>query len=163
MRVPGAWPAAKAVRLRRSTTHSPASIRAAQLGGVRDRRQGEVGLGRPGGVGRRHVGVVRRPGAEPGEQLVDVGLLVLGEDGVGPLLPADGRGGRVGLGGGAERAEAVGRVDLGVVGQELGEPVRRRVLVVHEVVGVLGAEQVGPAGGAVEQRAAGEDGDLLGA
>ena len=44
-----------------------------------------------------------------------------------------------------------------VVGQQLGEPVGRGVLVAHQVVGVLVAEQVGASGGAVQQRAAGED------
>ena len=64
----------------------------AQLGGVGDRRQGEVGLGGAGGVGRTHVGVVGRPRAEAGQQLLDVRLLVLGEDRVGLLLAADGGG-----------------------------------------------------------------------
>ena len=55
----------------------------------------------------------------------------------------------------------MGGVDLGVVGQQLGEPVGRGVLVVDQVVGVLGAEQVGAAGGAVQQRTAGEHADRL--
>ena len=77
-----------------------------------------------GGVRGAHLGVVGRELLEPGEQLVDVGLLVLGEGGVGDLLLADGAGRRLGLGRGAEAAEAVGRVDLGLVGELLGEPVR---------------------------------------
>ena len=51
------------------------------------------------------------------------------------------------------------RVDLGVVGQQVGEPVRGGVLVADQVVGVLGAEQVGATGGAEQQRAAGEHAD----
>ena len=51
----------------------------------------------------------------------------------------------------------MGRVDLRLVGQLLGELVGRGVLVADQRVGVLLAEQVGPAGRAVEQRAAGED------
>ena len=102
------------------------------------------------------MGVVGRPRAEAGEQLVDVGLLVLGQDRVGLLLLPDGRGGGLGLGGRAERAEAVGREDLGLVGQQVGEPVGRGVLVADQRVGVLVPEQVGAAGGAVQQRAAGE-------
>ena len=46
--------------------------------------------------------------------------------------------------------------DLGVLGKLVGETVRRGELVVDQVVGVVGAEQVGAAGGAEEQRAAGE-------
>ena len=53
----------------------------------------------------------------------------------------------------------MGREDLGLVGQQVGQPVRGGVLVAHQVVGVLGAEQVGTTGRAEEQRAAGEDAD----
>ena len=81
-----------------------------RVGGLRGRQVGRAG---PGGVRRGHVGVVRRPGAEAGEQLLDVGLLVLGQGGVRPLLLADRRGRGVGLRRGAERAEAVGREDRG--------------------------------------------------
>ena len=84
-RVPGRWPAANA-RCRRSTTHSPA------------RSDGAARRGRPRGgdrssaagpaVGRAHVRVVRGIGAQPGEQLLDVLLLVMGERRVGaPLRP----------------------------------------------------------------------------
>ena len=67
----------------------------------------------------------------------------------------------VGLGGGAEGAEAVGGEDLRLVGQQLGEPVGRGVLVADQGVGVLGPEEVGPTGGAVQQRTAGEHADVL--
>ncbi len=55
----------------------------------------------------------------------------------------------------------MGRVDRCLVAQQVGEPVGRRVLVVHEVVGVLGTEEVRAAGRAVEQGAAREDADVL--
>ena len=58
----------------------------AELARRRPRAGGEVRLGRPGGVGRRHVGVVGGAGAETVEELADVGLLVLGQDRVGLLL-----------------------------------------------------------------------------
>ena len=132
---------------------------AAQLGGVGALGGAQVRGGRAGTVGRSHLRVVGRPGAEPGEQLADIGLLVLREDGVGLLLAADGRRRRLGLGGRAERPEAVGREHLGVVGEQVGQLVGRGVLVSDEVVGVLDPEQVGAAGGAVQQRAAGEDAD----
>ena len=63
LRVPGACPAAKAVRLRRSTTHSPASMRRRSSSASASCTGREVGRGRAGGVGRRHVHVVGRPGA----------------------------------------------------------------------------------------------------
>ena len=55
----------------------------------------------------------------------------------------------------------MGGVDLRLVGQQLGEPVGRGVLVVHQGVGVLGPEEVGASGRAVEQRPAGEHADVL--
>ena len=51
----------------------------------------------------------------------------------------------------------MGRHDLGLVGELVGQLVRRGVLVTGQGVGVVGAQQVGTAGGAEEQRAAGED------
>ena len=132
-----------------------------QLVGVGDRRRREVGFGRAFGVGRSHVGVVGRPGAETGQQLLDVGLLVLGQDRVGLLLAADGRRRRVRLGGRAERAEAVRREHLGLVREQVGQPVSRGVLVAHERVGVLVPEEVGTTGGAVQQRPAGKHADVL--
>ena len=50
----------------------------------------------------------------------------------------------------------MGREDRGVVGQRVGELAGRGVLVTDQRVGVVGAEEVGTAGGAVQQRAAGE-------
>ena len=131
----------------------------AELGGVRECRRAEIGLRGPGRVGGSHVRVVGGPGAEAVEQLADVGLLVLGEHRVGPLLLADGRVGGLGLRGRAERPEAVGREDAGLVGEQVGEPVGRGVLVTDQRVGVLSAEQVRAPGGAVEQRASGEHAD----
>lgn len=132
----------------------------AQLGGVGPLGRAQIGRGGAGGIGRSHVGVVGRPRAEPGQQVTDVGLLVLRQHRVGLPLAADRRGRRVGLRGGAEGAEAVCREDLGVVRQKVGQPVRRGVLVADQVVRVFGAEQIGAAGGAEEQRAAGEDAHL---
>ena len=80
----------------------------AQLCGVGRRRWGQVRRRRAGGVGRPHVRVVGRVGVQPGEQLGDVGLLVLGQGRVRALLLPDRRGGRLGLGGRAEAAEPVG-------------------------------------------------------
>jgi hypothetical protein len=105
------------------------------------------------------VRVVGRVGAEAVEKLLHPGLLVLGEHGVHLPLPADGRLVGVGLGGRAERAEAVGREDTGAVGEQPRQLVGRPVLEVGEVTSVLGAEQVWPAGGAVQQRAAREHGE----
>jgi len=67
------------------------------------------------------------------------------------LLLPDGRRDGVGLGGRAEGAEPVSRVDHGLVGQCLGEFVRRGVLMAYEGVGVVGTQQVGPPGRAVQQ------------
>ena len=104
----------------------------------------EVGRPGTGAVARPHVGVVRRVGVQPGEGVGDPPLLVLGEGGVLPLLRADRRLGRVTGGtGGAERAEPVRRQDVGVLGQLVGEAVRRRELVVHELVRVLGPRRSG--------------------
>ena len=69
--------------------------------------------------------------------------------------------GGLGLGGRAETAEPVGRVHPGGVGQVGGQAVGRGVLVADQIVGVVRAEQVGPAHRAVQQRAAGEDRDLV--
>ncbi len=157
---PGRCEAAKAVRCRRSTTHSPRVDPPPQLdrlGQVRRRQVGRVG---PGGVAGRHVGVVGRVGGEPVEQLAGPGLGVLGEHRVAAPLAADRRAGRRGLGRRAEAAEAVGREQRRVVGQLVGQAVRRGVLVVGELVRVLGSEQVGASGRAVQQRPAAEGRDL---
>src|SRR5690606_38343159 len=106
--------------------------------GLLDRR--EVGCVRAGGVGGTHVGVVGRVGAQAGEQLADVGLLILGQRRVLLLLLADRRLGGRGLGGRAERAEPVGGEHLGGIGQLGGEPVCRGVLMAYEHVGVVGAQ-----------------------
>ena len=55
----------------------------------------------------------------------------------------------------------MGREDLRLVRQQVGEPVGRGVLVADQLVGVLVPEEVGTAGGAVQQRTAGEHADLL--
>ena len=72
------------------------------------------------------------------------------------LLLADGGVGDVGLGGGAEAAEPVGREHLGGIRQLGGQPVRGGVLGVDQVMGVLVPEQIGSTGRAVEQGSAGE-------
>ena len=73
-----------AVRSRRSTTHSPASIRrrssAGSTGSGGDR---STGAG-PAAVDRAHVRVVGRVGVQPGEQGVDVVLLGHGQRRVDP-------------------------------------------------------------------------------
>ena len=117
--------------------------------------------GRAGGVGRAHLRVVGGPVVEAGEQVGDPLLLVLRERRVRALLLADGGRRRLALRRGAEAAEAVRGQHLGVVGQLGGEPARRGVLVVHQRVRVVGAEQVGAAGGAEQQRAAGEHAEVL--
>ena len=162
VQVPGTWPAANAVRWRRSTTHSPAPIRAPQLGGRRPRRAGQVRRRPAGGVARRHVRVVGRPGAEPGQQLLDVGLLVLGQHRVGALLPADGRR-RWPSDWVAEQKQPkpwVGKTPASS-GSRSASRWAEACWCVHQLVGVLGPEQVGAAGRAVQQRAAGEHADAL--
>ena len=101
---------------------------ATQLGGIGGGGRGQVGLGGALGVRGHHVRVVRGPGAQARQQLPDVGLLVLGQDRVGLLLLADGRLGRLRLRGRTERPEAVGGEDVCVVGEQVGQPVRRGVL-----------------------------------
>ncbi len=113
----------------------------------------------PAALDESHVRVVGRVGAEAVEEFLHPGLFVLGENGVRLPLPADGRLVGVRLGGGAERAEAVSGEDTGAVGEQPRQLVGRLVLEAGEVAGVLGAEQVGPAGGAVQQRTAGEHGE----
>jgi hypothetical protein len=104
------------------------------------------------GVGGHHVGVVGRKRAQTVEELPNVGLLVLGQHRVGlPLLPNSGLG-RIGLGRGTERPETMGGEHLRRVGQQIGQLVGRGMLVTDEDVSVLLAEQVRPAGGAVQQR-----------
>ena len=131
----------------------------AELPWVGRRGRSEVRLRGASRVGGTHVGVVGRERAETVEELADVGLLVLGQHGVGLLLLPDRGLGRVGLGRGAERAEAVGGEHLCRVGQEVGQSVGRGVLVADQRVGVLLTEQVRPAGGAVQQRTTGEHTD----
>ena len=124
------WPAANAVRLRRSTTHSPASMRRRSSAGSACAGADRSGCGRAGGVGGRHVRVVGRLGAEAGEQLADVGLLVLGEHRVGPASP--GRWSRtVASDWVAEQNEPkpwVGNTSA-ASGSSVGQPVGRGVLV----------------------------------
>ena len=128
----------------------------AQLGGVGAARHGQVGPGRPGGVRGAHVRVVRGVGVQPGQQLGHVPVFVQDQRRVGPPFPADGRRGALGLGGRAEAAEPVGGIHVRVFRQLGGQAVRRRELRMRQLVGVAGAEQVRPAGRAVQQRPAGE-------
>ena len=104
-----------------------------------------------------HVGVVGRVGGQTGDELIDVGLLVLGQPGVVGALFGDGGAIAAARCGGAEAAEAVGGVHLGGVGEFVGETVDRVELGVGEFVGALLAEQVGASGGAVQHGPAGED------
>ena len=122
----------------------------------RHRRQRQVRCGRSGGVGRRHVDVVGGEDVQAGEQLGDVGFLVVGQGRIVLLLRTDGGLGGVGLVGGAEAAEAVGGEHLSGIRQLRGELMRGGVLGVDQVLGVLVPEQVGSSGRAEEQRAAGE-------
>ena len=127
-----------------------------QLGGVRAARRGQVRAGRAGRVGRAHVRVVGGEGVEPGEQLAHVPVLGQDQHRVDPPLPADRGGAGLGLGGRAEAAEPVGGIDVRVLREHRGQAVRRGELGARELVGMDAAEQVGPAGRAVEQRPAGE-------
>ena len=88
LNVPGTCPAANAVRVRRSTSHSPASSRARSAALSAGSGADRSGARRAGGVGRAHLGVVRRPGVQPGQQLRHPRLLVLGQGRVGAPSPA---------------------------------------------------------------------------
>ena len=106
-----------------------------------------------------HVGVVGRVGRQSGDEFVDVGLLVLGQCRVVGALFGDGGGVAAAGCGRAEAAESVGGIDLGVVGEFVGEAAHRVELGVGQVVGVFVAEQVGASGGAVQHGPAGENAD----
>ena len=107
-----------------------------------------VELGEPGEVGGE--------GAEPGQQLLDEGVLVVdAEQGVGRSFPSE-RGRAVGAAGcGAERTGAVGRVDGEVVGEAV-EAAQRVEHLVGQRLGQIGSAQVGAPDGADHQRTAGE-------
>ena len=130
----------------------------ADLVGVGPLRRGQVRGGRTGGVGRGHVGVVGRPGVQPGQQSSATNSSLWLRSARGwpasprPMVEALASD----LGGRAEAAEAVSRVDGAALGQLRGQPVGRGVLVVHQGLGVGGAEQVGTADRPVQQRPTGE-------
>ena len=159
----GTCPAAKAVRWRRSTTHSPASMPVAaappaRAGAGRSGPARRVPRGWPGPCGRSRRG--RRP-ARPSSSRRSVPRSRSGRGWCRfscPMVEVV----AVGLGGGAEDCRSRG----------WGTPRRRRAArsarrcaeaywCVDQVVGVLGAEQVRAAGGAVQQRPAGEHADRL--
>ena len=128
----------------------------AQLGGLHRLGRRQVDRGGAAAVDRAHVGVVGRVGVQPGQQGVDVVLLVQGQRRVDPGLLADGGGVTAGRGGRAEAAEPVGRQHRGLGGQLGGQPAHRPELGMGQLQGRLRADQVGAAGGAVEHRPAGE-------
>ena len=109
-----------------------------------------VELGEPREVGGE--------GAEPGQQLLDEGVLVVdAEQGVGRSFASE-RGRAVGASGrGAERTGTVGGVDGDVVGEAI-ETAQRVEHVVGERFGQIGSAQVGAPDGTDHQRTAGEHG-----
>ncbi len=127
-----------------------------QVGRVDQLGQGRHDRRRPGGVQRRHVGVVSREGVEPGQQARYERVLVLEQGRVAPALRGDRRRRAVRRRRGTEAAEAVGGEHRGDPGEHGREPVGGGVLAPGERRGVLGPEEVRPAGGPVEQRATGE-------
>ena len=155
--VPETCPAAKAVRARRSTTHSPASI--ARRSSVLDARRGGVRSGRrrAGRVRRGHVRVVGGVGVQAGQQPGHVGCLVVSQGRIDASFSPDRRETAFRLRGCAEAAEAVGRVHRRIVGQYRREAMRGCVLRPGQLAGMRCAEQVWSPGRAIQQRAAGED------
>ena len=120
--------------------------------------RGEVDRGGAGGVRRGHVGVVGGDVLQAGEQVGHEGVGVLGQRVVVLAFFADGGGVALDLAGGAETAEAVGGQHPHVVGECVGQTVRRGVLVAGEPLGQPGFDQVGASHGADQQGAAGERG-----
>ena len=155
--VPARCPAANAVRSRRSTTHSPASIRRRSSRGLDRLRRRQVDRGGAAAVDRAHVGVVGGVGVQPGQQAVDVVLLVQGQRRVDPGLLADRWRRRRWSGWPSRSCRSRGSGSTGGLGGQLGgQPAHRAELGVGQLHGVLRADQVGAAGGAVEHRPAGE-------
>ena len=97
---------------------------ASQVFGVGRLGSTQVGRVWPGGVGRAHLGVVRRPGIQSGEQLVNVVVLGLGQSRVRAPFLADGGRGRIGLRRRAEAAETVRGQDRCLVRQRVSQPMR---------------------------------------
>ena len=138
--------------------HPPPDLRDPGQGG-RD----QVGSGRAGRVGRSHLGVVGRVVVQAGQHPRHVRVGVERERGVVAPLLADRGAVRAGRGGAgrAEAAEPVGGIDHGLGGQFRRQSPERPALRRRENGRVLGAEQVGPPGRPVQQRAAGEHRDHL--
>ena len=111
-------------------------------------RSAPVQLGQPGEVGRERT--------EPGQQLLDEGVLVIDtEQVVGGPFPSQRRRPLGAAGSGAERAGAVGRVHRQVVGQPV-EATQRVEHVVGQRLGQFRAAQIGASDGADHQRATAE-------
>ena len=159
---PGRCPAANARRLRRSTTHSPGGDAPTDLRGVGHRRRDQVGGGRAGGVGRGHPGVVRRDNRQGPRAAMrrrsprrgsSAGLTCRSSPMVEPSAP--------GPAGRAEAAEAVRGIDRRLAGKQPRPAAGPTRAAPRRGRRVLGAEQVGPPGRPVQQRAAGEHRDQL--
>jgi hypothetical protein len=96
--------------------------------------------------------------AQAAEEAVDEGILVQQEGRVAASLVGDRRPAAGGQAGRAVRAEAVGRTHGGVRRQGRPEATDRAVLGTGERLGTIASHEVGAAGAAEQQRAAGEHG-----
>ena len=132
---------------------------AAQLCRVHRFGQGQVDGSGTFGVDDAHVRVVGRIRAQAGQQLVDIGLLVVGQGRIVLPLVTDGRAVAAGRCRRTEAAETVGRIDLDVVAEFAGQPADRVELCVGELDGVVVVDQIGAPGRAVQHGAAGEHPD----
>jgi len=109
-------PGAKAVRSRRSTTHSRASIRARSSVGSTVTGFRQVDWLRAAAVDRPHLGVLGGVGVQSGQEVVDIFLLSLRQRGLDPDLLANRGRGAAGRRYRAEAAEPMGRHQCGISG-----------------------------------------------
>ncbi len=125
---------------------------------IGDRSRGHVDRIGAARVDRAHVRVIGGHVLQTCEQLGDEGVHVHGQRRVRRLLLADRRRVAVRLRRGAETAEPVGRQHRRVIGQSVGEPVRRGVLRPGQLLGQPRLDEIGTPDRTDEQRAAGERG-----